>query len=371
MKITVNRGEFDKALGIVSRAVSSKSLGSYQQFVKITASSEGSLRLEATDDDLYTRVTVNASVAEGGEFLVSPIICDLVSKMVGEEVDISLGDGGITVKSGRSRYRLLCAETDIFPLVADYSAGKLVSIPASILKDALTKTVFCAYKGSGERSSYYTSGVLFRFSAEYLDLVATDGHRLGLKKCRGNFTQETQDLMMPARNADEILRFLPDEPEANVELYLSNNQLFLEFDRLLVASSLLDVKFPDYSRVIPTERATSVTLDRKEMHEALRRAMIVSRAKQHNPVVRLKSGDGVLTISTDASDVGSGEESLGCEVEGEDIEIALNPTYLVDVMNQLSTEKVVLFWNSKVTPLVVSTPEDLDFTYVIMPIRIE
>ncbi|MEP0815366.1 MAG: DNA polymerase III subunit beta [bacterium] len=370
MKVSVKRNDLDKALGTVARAVSTRALGSYQQFVKITAS-EGAISLEATDDELYIKVDIAADVAEAGDLLVSPLICDLVGKMAGENIEIVKDGGKLTIKGGRSRYQLVCAATDIFPRVAEYKQGKFVSVKSGVLADALGKTTFCAYKGAGERSSYYTSGVLFRFTPEFLDMVATDGHRLGLKKCRGKFVEESQDIMMPAHNADELMRFLPADPETAIEIYLSPSQVYLEWEGMLVASSLLDVKFPDYSRVIPQDRATSVLTDRREMHDALRRAIIVSRAKQHNPVVRLKSHDGVISLYTDATDVGSGEEDIACEVTGGDMEIAVNPGYLVDVLGQLGTEKVVLYWNSKVTPLVISSPEDQDFTYVVMPIRME
>lgn len=371
MKATVNRVEFDKALGIVSRAVSSKSLGSYQQFVKIGVTAEGSLSLEATDDELYAKVTISGSAQQASDFLVSPLICDLVSRMVGDEIEIDYEPGKVTVKSGRSKYSLVCAQPEIFPIVADYSSNPLTTIPASALRDALGKTTFCAFKGSGERSSYYTGGVLLRFTPEYLDLVATDGHRLGVKKTRGKFTDETVDVIIPAGNADEIMKLLPDSDEVEVRTYLFSNQLFIEFDSLLLASSLLDVKFPDYSKVIPLDRATSVTVERRDIYDALRRAVIVSRAKQHNPVVRLKSRGDSLSILTEATDVGSGEEEVECEIAGDDMEIALNPGYLVDVLSQLDTNRVVFHWNSKVTPLVLSSPEDVDFTYVVMPIRIE
>lgn len=371
MKATVNRVEFDKALGIVSRAVSSKSLGSYQQFVKVGVTAEGALSLEATDDELYAKVTISATTDEASEFLVSPLVCDLISRMVGDEVTIDFEPGKVTVKSGRSRYSLVCAHPEVFPIVADYTSSPLTKIPASALHDGLGKTTFCAFKGSGERSSYYTGGVLMRFTPEYLDLVATDGHRLGVKKHRGKFTDDSVDVIIPASNADEIMKLLPDSDDVEVRTYLFSNQLFIEFDSLLLASSLLDVKFPDYTKVIPMDRATSVTVDRKEMHDALRRAVIVSRAKQHNPVVRLKSKGDSLSILTEATDVGSGEEEIECEIAGDDMDIALNPGYLVDVLSQLDTGKVVFHWNSKVTPLVLSSPEDVDFTYVVMPIRIE
>ncbi|MCD6119168.1 DNA polymerase III subunit beta [bacterium] len=371
MKLRIGRLELDKALGVVSRAVSMKSLGSYQQFVKIAASSDGIVSLEATDDELYTRVSIEGSVTDEGETLVSPLICDLVSRMIGDEVEIFKEGASLTVKCGRSRYQLVCAPADHFPKISDYKTGQAINMQSSVLRDVLSKITFCAYKGGGERSSYYTSGVLFRFTPEYLDAVATDGHRLGLKKCRGKFTEETVDVMLPASNAEEIMKFLPDDPELTVSTFLSNNQLFLEFENMVVASSLLDVKFPDYSRVIPSEKATTVSIDRKEMHDALRRAIIVSRAKQHNPVARLKTVGDVMTIFTDATDVGSGEEDLPCEVTGDDIEISLNPGYLVDVLSQLSCEGILFYWNSKVTPLVVSTSEDEDYTYVVMPIRIE
>ena len=78
-----------------------------------------------------------------------------------------------------------------------------------------------------------------------------------------------------------------------------------------------------------------------------------------------------MTILRDARDVGIGEEDVPCETEGENLEIAVNPGFLVDMLNQLTSERVYVYWNSKVTPLVVSAEDDSDFTYVVMPIRIE
>jgi len=370
MKASVSRLDFDKALGVVSRAVSSRSLGSYQQFVKLRLA-DGKLYLEATNDELYTKVAIAADVSDEGELLVGAIIADLVAKMTGDDVELAREAGKLTVKSGKSRYQLVCADAEIFPTIMDYTDASTMDMASGLLKDALKKTAFCAYKGSGERSSYYTSGVLFKFTPEYFDTVATDGHRLALKKTRGKFGEEQNDVLIPASNADELLRFLPDGEETIVRVYMPENHVFFEFDEMVVSSSMLDVKYPDYQRVIPSERATKVLIARKEFLDALRRVLIVSRAKQHNPVVRLRTEDSSMTIFTDATDVGIGEEDVPCETEGENLEIAVNPGFLVDMLNQLTSERVYVYWNSKVTPLVVSAEDDSDFTYVVMPIRIE
>jgi DNA polymerase III subunit beta len=370
MRSVVLRSDFDKALGYVSRAVSSRSLGSYQQFIKIAAK-DNYIFLEATDDELYVKNRIEATIGEEGEFLVSPLICDLVSKMACDEIELTRDENKLMIKGGKSRYTLVCASATNFPTIQDYTEGTLIDATTGVLKDSLKKTAFCAYKGTGERASYYTSGVLLRFTPEFLDVVATDGHRLGVKKTKGTYAEEAFDVMVPASNADELLRFFPDNDDTPIKIYYTNSHIFLEFENFVVASSLLDVKFPDYTRVIPSERPTTVKVPRKETLEALRRAIIVSRAKQHNPVVRLRSDGNTFLIYTDATDVGSGEEDVTCETTGENMEIAINPAYLVDVLNQLACEQILIYWNSKVTPLVISANDDADFTYVVMPIRIE
>ncbi len=138
-----------------------------------------------------------------------------------------------------------------------------------------------------------------------------------------------------------------------------------------VSSRLLDVKYPDYRRVIPSESESVVSIPRAQFMEVLRRVIPFARYHTQNPVVRVESDNGQLRVSTEAGEVGTGEETIPVAVEGKDIVVAFNPQYMNDCLSALEVERVNLHWRDPSSAMLIDSPEEPSFKYVLMPIRLD
>jgi DNA polymerase-3 subunit beta len=356
----------------VGKAVATRAINPVLTHVRVVIEPDN-LTLTATDGEFTIRRNVAISGAEAGRALApAKLLSDLVNKLPKKDILLELEGNQLNVTSGRSKYNITVMGDENFPELPEFQEHRLTTLSCGLLKHALEQTTFAAVKESATGAVHYTNGVFFSFKDGRLDIVATDGHRLALKRHDGLGADAVeQDLLLPARVAEELDRMLPADEDAAVEIYHFSNQVFFKFGNQLVASSLLDVKFPPYDRVIPKDVDSKVHVNREELIDALTRVLLVCRQKDQNPVGYMETKGEVLTISSDAGEIGKGQEELNVELAGGDIKTALNPQYLIDVLKTLSGDQVTVNWINEVNPVMITSPRDPDFTYIVMPIRMD
>ncbi|MCH7471605.1 DNA polymerase III subunit beta [bacterium] len=372
MKVEISQELLSGTLSIVGKAVSTRAVNPVLNHVHIVAEKDN-LTFTATDGDFTVRRQVAISGATPGRTLApARLLSDLVSRLPKKDILLKLEDSQLNVSVGRSNYDLTVMGDENFPELPDYQEHRLIALSCVMFKRALEQTVFSAVKESSTGGVHYTNGVLFSFKGGRLDVVATDGHRLALKRSEGLTGDDLEcDLLMPARVADELEKMLPNDEDAAVDIYHFSNQAFFKFGNQLVVSALLDVKFPDYERVIPKDVDSKVHVNREELNDALARVLLVCRQKDQNPVCSIETREGTMVITSDAGEVGKGQEEVEAEVSGGEIKISLNPAYVIDVLKVLGGDQVTFNWINEVNPVMFTSPRDPDYTYIVMPIRMD
>lgn len=376
MRVVISQELLASALGIAGKAVSARTVNPVLGHVRMVADN-GQLTFTGTDGDFWIRRSISIPEMSPGRVLVPAALFQaLVSRLPKKEITLEQSGSQLNLSVARSAYDLTVMGDENFPELPDYSGSRLCSLPASVLKRSLLQTTFSAVKESSTGGVHYTNGVLFSFKGGRLDIVATDGHRLALKRNSGlsGIDAPDRDLLLPARVADELEKMLPDDDDAAVELFHHGNQVFFSFGAQLVASALLDVRFPDYERVIPKEIEARVHTSREELSDALGRVLLVCRQKDQNPVARLQASGETLSASSEAGEIGKGVEELACEIaggDGSEVKVALNPQYLIEALKVLSGEQVTLNWISEIQPVMLTSSREPDFTYIVMPIRMD
>ena len=214
---------------------------------------------------------------------------------------------------------------------------------------------------------YYLNGMLLVIDKGSLQAVATDGHRLSYASIAVAGDYSRQEVILPRKTVLELGKLLEDS-EAELTIDLLTNQVRFRFSNIELVSKVVDGKFPDYNRVIPSGHSKQIELSRAELLQALQRAAILSNEKFRG--VRLVLATDQLKIICTNSEQEEAEEELEIAYKGDPLDIGFNITYLLDVLHNLAAERVVLALGDANSSALITMPDRGDYKYVVMPMRI-
>ena len=383
MKVVCSQSELNSALQLVSRAVATRPTHPVLANVLLTADA-GSNRLSLTGFDLSLGIQTSlaASVETSGAItLPARLLGEIVSRLSSDSpVTLAVDDSGeqVQLTSLSGSYQMRGMSADDYPDLPMVESGMTLKLQPERLVQALKGTLFAS---SADEAKQLLTGVHLKFNQRALEAAATDGHRLAVLNVEDALqdaavTDAVDDegfaVTLPSRSLREVERLMAswrsDEP---VSLFCDRGQVvFLAADQM-VTSRTLEGTYPNYGQLIPDGFTRTFGMDRRALIAALERIAVL--ADQHNNVVKFSSQpeDGVVQISADAQDVGSGSESLPSNLEGDAMQIAFNVRYLLDGLKAMGSDRIVLHCNAPTTPAVLRSDEASEaFTYLVMPVQI-
>ena len=383
MKLVCSQAELNAALQLVSRAVASRPTHPVLANVLLTADA-GTDRLSLTGFDLNLGIQTSlpASVESSGAVtLPARLLGEIVSKLSSDSPVSLSSDAGadqVELTSSSGSYQMRGMPADDFPELPLVENGTALRLdPASLLK-ALRATLFAS---SGDEAKQLLTGVHLRFNQKRLEAASTDGHRLAMLTVEDALQAEISAdesepdelaVTLPARSLREVERLMAswkgDDP---VSLFCERGQVVVLAADQMVTSRTLEGTYPNYRQLIPDGFSRTIDLDRRGFISALERIAVL--ADQHNNVVRIatESATGLVQISADAQDVGSGSESLPAEIKGDAVQIAFNVRYVLDGLKAMDCDRVRLSCNAPTTPAILTPAnDDPGLTYLVMPVQI-
>jgi DNA polymerase III subunit beta len=283
----------------------------------------------------------------------------------GIEIDMNSKDSRMTVKAGKSRFNLQTLPAADYPVMTKV-AGETIKIKISQIEfKRLLKQVEFAMAQQDIR--YYLNGLLLEVNENKLNLVGTDGHRLSFTSATLDQNYEKTDVILPRKTVIELIKLLEDSDE-EVTIEIANGQVNFAFGEISLISKVIDGKFPDYHRVIPTAHTNTFTANRVEILTAMQRASILSNEK-YRGIRMVLSENNIKLISTNTEQE-EAEEELEISYNQDDLDIGFNVTYLIDVLNNTQQENINFSFADANSSCLITVPEDSDYKYVVMPMRI-
>ncbi len=279
---------------------------------------------------------------------------------------LELKESRLTVKAGKSRFSLQTLAATDFPKIAEAKdTATEISLPQREFKHVLGLVQFAM---AVQDIRYYLNGVLLSTDGNIMRVVATDGHRLSMAQYTLPEPVAKIDAILPRKTVLELIKLL-DESDDPINLSMHQNQVKFSFAGIEIVSKIVEGKFPDYTKVIPSGYSNHVSLNRAEFYAALQRASILSNDKIRG--VRLVFTKDSLSIICSNNEQEEAEESLPLAYDHEALDIAFNIAYLLDVLNHLSSETVLLsLGEANMSSALITQPGSEDFKYVVMPMRI-
>ncbi|MGH2934623.1 MAG: DNA polymerase III subunit beta [Gaiellaceae bacterium] len=363
LRITCSKDELAQALGVVSRALSSRTSVQILSGVLLEARS-GELRLAATDMEVSLRATIGAQV-EGDGSLVLPgkTLVDIARLLPGDEVTIEHrpSESVVHVTAGSAAYTLNTYNPEDFPRLPEVDAISTFAVDRESLLETIQRVARAA---SRDESRPVLTGILVHFGGGKLTMAATDSYRLAVKETSFSGTVPDLEAIVPSRSLQELARIAGSGDE--IEIGVQENQVLFSTDGVWLTTRRIDGQFPNYRQLLPESFEYELTLPRGELLEVIRRASVMI---QRSTPLQLRFADGELTVIARTHEVGESKESLPAAFTGEPLEIGFNADFLRDGLELLDSDDVRVKLISPLRPAVIQGEGD-DFTYLVMPIRL-
>jgi DNA polymerase-3 subunit beta len=367
MKLSISRDTFLTALQVVGRAVSSRSTLPSLSGVKLTATSK-ELTLAATDIELglTMNVTEVAIETEGTLLLPGRLLGDVVRSLPSGEVTLALRSEqrDVELTAGGARFHLRTLPAEDFPRCPE-TAAEVAKLPAGPLAETIDRVARAA---SRDEVRPILTGVLVQAEGTTLTMVATDSYRLSVKHTElEQALPHPIEANVPARALRELARIVAQEGPDDVSISLARNQAVFQAGSVVLLSRLIEGQFPSWRQLVPESFEHEVRLPREELLEVARR---ISQLAQRNAPLRFAFAEGELTIAAETPEVGDASEALPAPYSGEPLEIAFNPQFLIEGLESVDGDELAIKLSSPLRPGLLQPVGREDFSYLVMPIRL-
>jgi DNA polymerase-3 subunit beta len=369
VKLVVTQENLARGLQIVSRAVSARSTLPVLNNV-LLRTEDGGLKLTATNLEIGMTCWVAGKIETDGAVTVpARLLADLVTGLpANEHVALELqAQGTLAIKAGRFETHVKGIDAEEFPAIPTAGDTPTTRIAQSALRQALSEVTFAA---ASDEARPILQGVLARFDGKSLTLAAADNFRIAVKTIEMLDAVEESSVVIPARSLNELLRVLSDTDDpVDVSLSHARNQILFHLEGIDIVSRLIDGQFPNYQQILPKTHTTTATVDRDQLLKAVKLASLIASSSAN--IVKLQIGKEAevgLTVSA-AADIGDNRSDVEAGVEGDGTTIAFNARYLVDVLQNVQTDRFVIELNGPLSPGVFRPVDDAQYVHVVMPVK--
>jgi DNA polymerase III subunit beta len=376
MKFIIQRDKLVESVQDVMKAVSSRTTIPILTGIKIVANTEG-VTLTGSDSDISIESFIPSEengneIAEiqqtGSIVLQARFFSEIVKKLPMDTVEIEVGTNQSTViRSGKAEFNLIGLDAEEYPHLPQIEEENVFKIPTDLLKAMIRQTVFAV---STSETRPILTGVNWKLENDELVCIATDSHRLALRKARINTEkQSSHNVVIPGKSLSELSKIL-DDSNTLVEIVITENQILFKAENLLFFSRLLDGNYPDTSRLIPSESKTNLTINAKDFLQAIDRASLLAKEARNNVVKLSTLSEGMVELSSNSPEIGKvSEEVQAAEIQGEELKISFSAKYVMDALKALEGTEINVDFTGAMRPFLIRTTHDDSMLQLILPVR--
>jgi DNA polymerase-3 subunit beta len=364
MKFTCDRSVLLNEISLAQEIISSKMAISIWSNIYMEADND-TLLIKATDMKVNFETRIPVTVLEPGSTTVfGDKFFGIINSIPEGELEFDQKDR-ITIRTSVKKYhaQLKSISSEKFPEFPQPVSG-FFDIPIKDFKEMITQTVFAV---SDDETRFFMNGVYFEKSGGKIIMVATDGRRLAYvsKEAPSNIDDFT-GVIIPTKILNIVVKRSGDE--GSVSISVMDRIIYINFGSYKFSSVLLDGQFPNYSKVIPENQSSFVTVNRGEILGALRRVSLMVEQKSHRVYLNLSSG--LLGVYSEESDIGTAREDIPCQYDGEEVDIALNYRYIEDPCKAMNSDEVCIRFTNPNKAITVQPVPESDFFHIVMPMQV-
>ena len=368
MKLTIIREQLLKPLQALISVVEKRHTMAILGNVFLRVENQ-TLHLTATDleVEISGKTTAEQTSGDGSVTVPARKLYDIVRSLP-EGAQIKLVDekGKIVLVSGRSRFSLSSLPAEDFPIIDSALGETQVTVSQKLLAGLFRRTYFAMAQ---QDVRYFLNGMLLEVADRTIRVVATDGHRLAMSTESLNESVSTKvQIIIPRKAVLELMRLVDENSDDLVVLTLGSHHVRFDLPEYTFTSKLLDGRYPDYNRVVPTPGPNLLVATKEQLRHALMRTAILSNEKYRG--VRMMFSETELKLMANNPEQEEAQDEVEVKYQGQNIEIGFNVSYLLDVLNAIEGETVKFALNNTNSSALIHDANTQASLYVVMPIRL-
>lgn len=366
MQFTCNTLDLIVAINTVSKAISNRTANPILSCMLLKVENH-ELYLIGTDLELSIKSKINANIQEEGSLaLDARLFPEIIRRLPEGLIEITSDSSNYaTIKSGKLEYKLAGQPGSDYPELPVVEKSNAVVMFQDDLRNMIKSTIFSV---ATEETKPILMGESLEIENNEITIVAVDGYRISSKKGLVNNTNQNMQVVIPGKNMNELSKILSSDKEDKMNVYFTDRNVLFELDNSIIISRLIEGKFINYKQNLVDNYQTAVKVDRLNLLNSVERISLISGLDKKQPIrLEIKNNELVMSSNTTA---GQGHEELEITKEGEDLVIAFNPKFLLDVLRVIEEDEVTLTFNNALSPCIIKSEKNESYKYLILPLRL-
>lgn len=364
MKLVFTKSNLNKAVGIVMKAVPTRTTMNILECILIDATTN-KIRFTGNDMELGIETIVEGEIIEKGKIAIdAKLFSEIVRKLPDNDITLTTdSNNNALITCEKSKFNIAGKSGDDFSYLPAIIKDKMITLSQFQLKEVINQTIFSIAINDNNKMM---TGELFEVNEGTLKVVGLDGHRIAIRNIKLEGRSDDVRVVIPGKTLQEISKILNADAESFVNIYFTNNHVLFEFDQTHVVSRLIEGDYFKISQMLSNDYETKVSINKKEFLDSIDRANLLIREGDKKPII-INILNGLLQVNVNSA-IGALNEDIDIDKEGKDIMIGFNPKFLMDALRVIDDENVTMYLVNHKSPCFIRDKEE-NYIYLILPVN--
>ena len=364
MKLVFTKSNLNKAVGIVMKAVPTRTTMNILECILIDATTN-EIKFTGNDMELGIETIVEGEIIEKGKIAIdAKLFSEIVRKLPDNDITLTTdSNNNALITCEKSKFNIAGKSGDDFSYLPAIIKDKMITLSQFQLKEVINQTIFSIAINDNNKMM---TGELFEVNEGTLKVVGLDGHRIAIRNIKLEGRSDDVRVVIPGKTLQEISKILNADAESFVNIYFTNNHVLFEFDQTHVVSRLIEGDYFKISQMLSNDYETKVSINKKEFLDTIDRANLLIREGDKKPII-INILNGLLQVNVNSA-IGALNEDIDIDKEGKDIMIGFNPKFLMDALRVIDDENVTMYLVNHKSPCFIRDKEE-KYIYLILPVN--
>ena len=364
MKLVFTKSNLNKAVGIVMKAVPTRTTMNILECILIDATTN-EIKFTGNDMELGIETIVEGEIIEKGKIAIdAKLFSEIVRKLPDNDITLTTdSNNNALITCEKSKFNIAGKSGDDFSYLPAIIKDKMITLSQFQLKEVINQTIFSIAINDNNK---IMTGELFEVNEGTLKVVGLDGHRIAIRNIKLEGRSDDVRVVIPGKTLQEISKILNADAESFVNIYFTNNHVLFEFDQTHVVSRLIEGDYFKISQMLSNDYETKVSINKKEFLDSIDRANLLIREGDKKPII-INILNGLLQVNVNSA-IGALNEDIDIDKEGKDIMIGFNPKFLMDALRVIDDENVTMYLVNHKSPCFIRDKEE-KYIYLILPVN--